>query len=311
MRLGIVPALWPGETITEVSTIARAATSAGCPEVWISEVNGYDAFALATGLCAKGTVGDADIVVGPIPIGVRDPALVAQGLASLRQFATGRLGIALGTSSKVIVEQWHGGRVGNPVAAMEAYLPALESATEGAKTDHFGVGWTSQGFRLNVPPPGRPHVTIAALGHRMLGLAGRHADRVVVNLVTPGMLKQMKEVVANGAAGAGRRTPPLVVWILAGSPEYAGVRAAAMLPAYLTAAGYRHRLDEMHMTDIVESDPRRAVAELGILNVDTLDARLEGFIEAGADEVAVVLSGGDPASGEWIERLARKNWHIG
>jgi alkanesulfonate monooxygenase SsuD/methylene tetrahydromethanopterin reductase-like flavin-dependent oxidoreductase (luciferase family) len=310
VRLSIVPALWPGETITEIRTIARGATDAGCPEVWVSEANGYDAFALASGLSAGGDIGGADVVVGPIPLGVRDPALAAQGIASLQVFAEGRLGVALGTSSRAIVEQWHGREFPEPVAAMEAYLPALAAAAGGEKTDHSGPGWSTRGFKLNVAPPGLPHISIAALGNRMLCLAGALADRVVVNLVTPGMVSNMKEVVARGSSAAGRPTPPLVVWVIAGSTGYADERAGAMLPAYLSAAGYRQRLEEMSMVETFRSNPRQAVAELGMLNPDEIDDRLDQFLEAGADEVAFVISGGDPGGPAWIDRLASRNWEV-
>lgn len=308
VRLSVVPALWPGETIAEIRSITRAATAAGCPEIWISEVNGYDAISLTAGLCAAGDTSAADVVVGPIALGVRDPALLAQGLASLRGYTERRIGVALGTSSRTIVEDWHGQTFANPVAAVEAYLPALKAASRGEKTDHSGPGWRSHGFKLNVPPPGRPHLTLAALGDRMLGAAGALADRVVVNLVTPELLARMKAVVDEGAAGAGRPPPPIAVWVLAGSSGYAGERAGAILPAYPKASGYRERLDEMAMSEILESEPRRAAAELGTFDLEILDDRLARFVEAGADEVALVMSGADPAAGQWIERLADAGW---
>jgi hypothetical protein len=142
----------------------------------------------------------------------------------------------------------------------------------------------------------------------MLNLAGALADRVVVNLVTPGMVARMKELVLTGAAEASRPAPPLAVWVLAGSHGYAGRRAGSMLSTYLNAAGYRSRLEEMSMAGLIRTDPVQAVARLGILELAELSERLAELQSAGADEVALVMSGGDPVVDLWIERLAGQGW---
>lgn len=311
MRLSVVPALWPGEAIREIESMTRLAAESGCHEIWFSEVNGYEAFSLATGLASSGATGGSDLVVGPLPLRTRSPALLAQAVTSLSCYSGGRISVALGASSAAIVEGWHGARFKSPVEAMETYVPALLAAAVGERTDHSGPGWSTKGFKLNVPAPGPPGIVIAALGERMLALAGALADRVVVNLVTPRIFAELKEAVVRGAREAGRETPPVIVWVTAGSAGYAAARVASMLPAYVGAGGYRERLEQMALSDVIRDDPGQAADRLGMFDPGSLLENLAAWSRAGADELAIVMSGADPAAAGIVSMLADENWSIG
>ena len=221
----------------------------------------------------------------------------------LKAAAPAEVDVALGSSSRVVVEEWHGRAFGDPVHAMEAYLAAFRTALSGQSTQHSGVGWHSRGFRLNVEPPGAVEIIVAALGDRMLTYAGSAADGVVINLVTPSIVPAMRERIAAGARIAGRREPRLVTWLVAGSPEYGLPRVARMLGAYAGASGYRERLSQGGLLEMVLEEPESVARELGAFTMHALDDRIDEFRSAGVDEVAVVVSGADPIAHEIVERL--------
>lgn len=290
--------------MADITRITRLAAEVGCHTVWYSEVNGYDAVALSTAMVSSRAAGTMDVTVGPLPLGVRDPALLAQGIAVLEEHAPANVSVALGSSSRTVVEEWHGRSSGDPVSAMEAYLPAFRTALSGQHTDHSGVGWQSRGFRLNVDPPGPVEIIVAALGDRMLQYAGKAADGVVINLVTPDIIPPMRKRIMAGAEDAGRaEAPRLIAWLVAGSTEHALPRVARMLGAYTTAPGYRRRLYQAGVLEGIDDDPESAAVEVGAFGLDPLRERIDQFHAAGIDELAVVVSGADPLASDIVELL--------
>jgi alkanesulfonate monooxygenase SsuD/methylene tetrahydromethanopterin reductase-like flavin-dependent oxidoreductase (luciferase family) len=255
--------------------------------VWVSEASGFDA--VAVGMHLAPLLDRTPLVLGPVAAGVRSPALLAMGVATVAAVADCPPLVCLGASSPRIVEGWHGGDASDPVRSMRAYTLAVRAALGGRRTDHRGPGWRTSGFVLSVAGIAEPVVRIAALGPRMLRLAGAIGDAVVVNLVPPEMIPEMKVEIAAGALRAGREPPPLVVWLAIGSEAHSEPRLAAMLKGYLATPGYRERLaaagvvDRMSLGRVTAfGPPERAVER-------TLAYRVEG-----ADEVALIASGSDP-----------------
>lgn len=300
MKISVAPALWPGDTVPDVSRVTRLADQADVSEVWYSEVNGYDALALSSAMAASGATGPMAITVGPVPIGVRDPALLAMGLATVSAVANGRVGVALGTSTPTIVESWHGREIGGPVRAMSAFVPALREATAGSRlSGRTGVNWSSDGFKLSVAGVDPLDVTIAALGRGMVRFAGRNADRVVVNLVTPDQIAGFRSWLDESADGG--PSPSLAAWLMTGSRNHALERAASLLRPYATAPGYSRVLGESGLAELILETPERAAEQVGAFGSPSLRDRLEAFAESGVDEIVLVVSGADPDARELIE----------
>ena len=66
----------------------------------------YDAFAFATAV-GYNTQRIA-LSIGPLAVGVRTPMTMAMGIASVADLTGRPTGLALGASSNVVVEHWHG-----------------------------------------------------------------------------------------------------------------------------------------------------------------------------------------------------------
>src|SRR5690606_36344712 len=111
VRADAVLGLWQDREPLEAIATARAAERLGYRRLWIGEMATFDAFALATAVA--GATPSLEPVVGPLAVSVRTPTTIAMGVASVALLTGRPTHVALGTSSKVVVERWHGrSRVG-------------------------------------------------------------------------------------------------------------------------------------------------------------------------------------------------------
>jgi probable F420-dependent oxidoreductase len=151
----------------------------GYTDVWSAEVAGADAFtplALAAASEPRLNLGTAIV-----PVFTRGPALIAQSAAALAAAAPGRFSLGLGASSPAIVEQWNGLAFDRPLQRTRDVLRFVKAALAGELVDGSFDSFTVHRFRLEQPPPEPVPVLLAALRPRMLALAGREADGVILN----------------------------------------------------------------------------------------------------------------------------------
>jgi alkanesulfonate monooxygenase SsuD/methylene tetrahydromethanopterin reductase-like flavin-dependent oxidoreductase (luciferase family) len=104
VSLEISLGLWQDRPADEALRTAALADELGFPAVWIGELATYDVFALASRLALR----HARLVLGPLAVPVRDPVMIAMGVASVAALTGRPVAVALGTSSPLVVEQWHG-----------------------------------------------------------------------------------------------------------------------------------------------------------------------------------------------------------
>src|SRR5919109_1492970 len=148
--------------------VARAAEARGLRCVWTNHPPNQDGFGPLAWAAAATT--SIQLGLGVVPVSVHSPGAIRQRLDE-----TGlplerlRLGIGSGSSSR-------------PVARVEAALAELRSL---------------------VPC----ELVLAALGPRMCALAGRAADGVLLNALTPEYARESVELIRQAAATAGRPAP--------------------------------------------------------------------------------------------------------
>ena len=102
----------------------------------------------------------AALTVGPLAVAVRDPVMIAMGVGSLTELTGRTVNVALGSSSPVVVEQWHGRRQERTAAALAESAAAVRTLLAGGKADVQGKVISTRGYRLR---PGRARV---AADHR-------------------------------------------------------------------------------------------------------------------------------------------------
>ncbi|HEY1488663.1 MAG TPA: hypothetical protein VGF84_21310 [Micromonosporaceae bacterium] len=105
-RLEVSLGLWQDRPADEVVATSLFADRFGYRAIWIGEMATWDAFALGVHIGAQLT--QASLVLGPFAVAVRDPMMIAMGSASVAALTGRPVAVALGTSSPVVVEKWHG-----------------------------------------------------------------------------------------------------------------------------------------------------------------------------------------------------------
>ena len=204
--------LWQDRPAAEVVRTAEAADALGYGEIWIGEMATFDAFALGAVVAER--TARAALTIGPLAVAVRDPVMIAMGAGSLAELTGRTVNVALGSSSPVVVEQWHGRRPERTALALAESAAAVRTLLAGGKADVRGEVISTRGFRLRTRAPGTP-LTIAAFGRGAVRVAARQADRMVINLVTPKSAARLVQMLHDECRAAGRPVPPVAVWLAA------------------------------------------------------------------------------------------------
>lgn len=332
MRLGVSLGLWQDRPAEEALLTARAADELGYDELWVGEMATYDAFALATAIgLSTGRIG---LTVGPLAVAVRDPMMIAMGVASVAGLVGRPVNVAVGTSSPLVVEEWHGRSRARSATVLREAVRALRPLLDGDKSDFSGECVKSRGYRLRLPAP-RAELTVAAFGASAVRTAAT-ADRMVLNLITPASAARLtadfRAAVRTTAAqgqeqGQGQEqdaapAPRVAAWVTAaidpGREAVDRIRRAVV--GYLAAPGYGEMFIEAGFGDVVafartRPHPRELLAAIpdGLLesvallgDVDAARERLRAYAEAGVDEVALVpvSTDADPGGVATLKALA-------
>jgi probable F420-dependent oxidoreductase len=288
----------------------------GYGELWVGEGWAWDAFVLATALGVA--TERIPITVGPLAVHVRDPATIARAAASTAALVRRPVGVALGTSSRRVVERMHGRSRRRPAAtlaesaqAVRAYLAEGEAHIEGEVL--------STGYRLRLDLPGGP-LTVAAFGDRAIAVAAEHADRMVLDLVSPPLARGYRAKLGAVAGRHGRHTPRLAAWIPAAvdpDPDsYAQIMQS--LAGYMGVAGYAEMFTAAGFGEAVEMAragadpdavlgalPQDAAATVGLVgDAQAVRARLDAYAAALDEVVLVPATAGDPGGERTLTALA-------
>lgn len=219
----------------QVGAVAAAAEAAGFAAVFVAEGHG-DALAL----CHPVAAATSQVMVGTAiaNAALRPPVLAAKTAAQLDQASGGRFALGLGTANAIM-----NGRFGiapfQPLRMIEEYVAAVRAVLSGAPAGYSGTVYRTGLVPLDSPPVRSAlPVHLAALGPRMLALAGRIADGVIVNLMSPAQAGRAATIVRQAAAAAGRdpASVPVVCVVhvcLADDPEAAAAAARAVVPRYV------------------------------------------------------------------------------
>lgn len=318
-ELSVSLGLWQDRPSIEAVDTARAADELGYARLWIGEMATYDAFALAAAL--PGTI---PLVLGPFAVAVRTPVQIAIGAATVAELTGRTVEVAIGSSSPVVVSGWHGRTAPAPARALAETAQALRTLLDGGRAELDGCVVRTRGYRLRAPAPGGP-VTIAAFGPQAVRVAGRHADRMVLNLLPPMVAARLVADVRTSAADAGREPPRVAAWVSAAvdPDDEARARLARAVVGYLGAPGYGEVFAEAGFADLVEfartgPSPRELLAAVpdslaaavgAIGTADDVRSRIAEYAAAGVDEVCLVpvATDADPAGRRTLAALAPRS----
>jgi probable F420-dependent oxidoreductase len=233
--------------------------------------------------------GTSRLVVGTgiANIYARDAAASVNGGRLLSAAHGGRFVLGLGVSHKPLVERMRGHEYASPIETMAAYLQAMD-----------GAPYMSSGSSDPAPR------VLAALGPKMLTLAATAADGAHPYLVTPDHTASARATMGPG--------PLLIVEqavALVDDEDEFVRRAHEHLNIYTGLPNYRNSWKRQGFTeeDFGRGGSRRLKDAMVVWGgEDTIKARVQEHLDAGADQVLLQVLGaelGDVPMDDWA-RLA-------
>lgn len=258
----------------------------------------------------------ASIVAGdplaPIAVAGRETSRIELGTAVLQTYpchpllqanrstsvaaSMGRPGFTLGIgpSHEPLVRGVYGLSYDHPGASTEEYIRILTSVLRGEDVDIGGQHWTAHTAGSAVTPTHPVPVLLAALGPRLLRVAGEHTDGVVLWMATARAVADHVVPRLQAATAAARRPTPRVVAGLPVAVHDDVAEARAAVAAYATMYT---GLDNYQR--ILEVGGATAPADAAIVGDErTVRSQLQALLDAGATDVwaAIVPVGEDRRS---------------
>jgi len=216
--------------------LARAAEAAGVGSIWLAEHMGFRE-AISTAMAVLVTTERLTAVPVAISPYARHVLIHAMAGATLAEAAPGRVKWCLGMGNPMALDEM-GITPRRPVVAVREYLSALRALWAGEALRRDGEAVILRGARLAFSPPASIPILLAAMGPKMLELAGEAADGVVLSAgLSHAFMKHSLEAVAAGARRAGQAAEAMEIVgfiITATSRSHAeAVEAARSTLAYL------------------------------------------------------------------------------
>jgi len=292
----------PGRSLGEAVERVRLAESLGYESVWATQTIARDPLqVMARYATATTTIG---LCTGVVPIMTRHPVQLAMEAATLDEIAGGRFSLGIGISHRLTVETMWGLTLDHPVERMEEYTTILRQIFAGG-TGFEGAHYTARFAFGRLTPRADLPIFFAAMGPRMLRLATRLADGVVLWMCSPDHIRRtIRPTLEKELAEAGRSFERFdivapVPAAVTGDPASARAAFRAFALPYTQLPFYRKELDGAGFGDELASvDERTAAGDhegalaglsdrlvdafAGIGDAATVRAKVEEYRSAGA-----------------------------
>lgn len=216
----------------------------GFDSAWMANIFGLEALT-ALAVAGHGVPG-IEIGTAVIPTYPRHPAVMAQQALTTALALEGRLTLGIGLSHKIVIEDMYGYGFDTPARHMSEYLSVLLPLLTGEPASFEGTTLKAS-IGLTVPMNGDVPVLLAALGPRMLKLAGQRTAGTILWMTGPSTVRDYIAPTISAAAAEAGRPAPRIVCILpvcvTDDADRARARAARIFEIYGQLPSYRAMLD--------------------------------------------------------------------
>lgn len=233
-----------GRTMAKAVAAVQEAEADGFAAAWFSNTFGLDAMTA----CAVAGAATTRIELGTfvVPTYPRHPFAMAQQASSTNDAAGGRFTLGIGLSHQVVIEGMLGMSFDKPARHMREYLEVLLPLLQEGRVQHRGSLY-SVAAGLEANGVASPPVVVAALGPKMLELAGALADGTATwTTGVKTLADHIVPTIAAAAERAGRPAPRIVAGLpvcVTEDPDAARAEAAKLFAVYGTLPSYRAMLD--------------------------------------------------------------------
>lgn len=300
--LGVRIGFAGGATLTSIDQVradAQWAVQAGFDSYWVSHAFGIDPL-VALPVVAHDAPG-IELGTSVVPTVGRHPIAMAQLARSAQQACGGRFTLGVGPSHQVVVEPVYGEPWDQPLQRTREFLDVLVPLCAGEPAASSGSQITGHAT-LNIPSEPVP-VVLAALGPKMLELAGRVATGTHVGQCGPRTIAEHTAPTINAAAqAAGRPAPRIIALVnLCVGKDPAAIRAAAAEGAsfYGALPSYRSMLTREGINDPTD------LVLAG--SMDEIADGLAAYVDAGVTDLRLGIYAPDDGHGR-TTRQALAEW---
>ncbi len=277
MRIGLTGG---GSSVDSIVRQAKQAEEDGFAALWYASAVAGDplvAMALAGRATSSIELGTAVLQTYPChPLLQANRAVAAANAMGRPGFALG-----LGPSHRPVVEDVLGLSYDHPGRSTDEYVRIVAALLRDGEADFDGADWSTHSAGRMAAAEHPIPVLLAALSPRLLRVAGRYADGVILWLASAAALEgAIMPVLAGAATEAGRPAPRVVAGLpIAVHDDRDEARAAVAA----TATGYAAM---SNFERIIETGGGSSAADVAIVgNEHAVQAQLEHLIAAGATEV--------------------------
>lgn len=245
MRIGIFAGESAGSgTVDDLVKAAHTAAAEGFSSFWLPQIFGPDAITVA-GVIGR-EVPALEVGTAVVPTYPRHPMMLAQQALTANALSGGHFTLGIGLSHQLVIEQIMGLSFEKPVRHMREYLSILRPLIHDHTVDFTGETMATKAtidVRGGSPCP----ILIAALGPKMLALAGELADGTITWMTGADTLtNHVIPAITSSAARHGRPAPRVAAGIpvcVTDDADGARQRAAQTFAVYGILPSYRAMLD--------------------------------------------------------------------
>jgi F420-dependent oxidoreductase-like protein len=291
MRIGINGSslIALGRPTSEIVDHAVTAEADGFTSYWVAQL------AIPDALTVLGVVGQAtsriELGTAVIPIWTRHPLMLGAQALTTSEIAGGRVILGIGLAHKSSVEESLGIPFARPATTMDEYLSVLMPGLTDRKVSFDGEIYSAHVDAVGGPADvATPSVMLAAMGPRMLELAGARTDGTILWLSGPRTIDAtIRPAVEAAAQRAGRAQPRIVasvpVCVTDNADAVRGV-IAGVLEGYNELPSYR---------GVMDTEGAAGPADVSIVGDEkAVEAELARFADAGTTDFSALEFALDP-----------------
>ena len=294
---------------SEASNLAAELEAAGMSHVFISEA-GNDAMTTAAAMALateRATIGS-----GIANIYIRHPYELAMAAAGIDDLAKGRFVLGIGTAHQVTNATGLGLDMTRALSQMSDYLTVLRGALDAGReqpdvrTERYRI----VGPRVAWNTDRRIPIVLGALGDRMLRLAARCADGVILSLATLEQIRRARRLLDIAAQQAGRDPGKILIYAVVNTclqPTREEARSILRknLTGYFSLPFYERSLRRGGVEVIDGEVPDEAVDSLALAGPpEWARTHLEAFRAAGVDVPLLAPTWSNPNTRDEYRALA-------
>jgi F420-dependent oxidoreductase-like protein len=262
---------------------AADAEAAGFASYWLAQLATPDALTVIAMMGARTST--IEIGTAVIPTWSRHPLMLAAQALTTQEAIGNRLALGIGLAHKSSVESTLKIPFATPAKHMEEYLSVLLPAMRERSVSFTGDIWSAEVDAVGgVPGATAPTVLLAAMGPRMLQLAGTRADGSILWLSGPRTVaEKIRPALDAAATAAGRPSPRIVASVpvcVTNQPDDVRNLIAGLLAGYNDLPSYR---------GVMDVEGAAGPADVSVIgDEDHVRNGLRAFADAGATEFAAV-----------------------